>query len=140
MRPQFSGFVDQAYRQRVAELVKGLVDMYRSPAVALLADNHVPRLLAQFLESAARNIPEYRQASSSRGLSRGPPKTPSTYTQGIMGATSQLNWMDNLGPPPGPLSGFDIAPSEALMNALSSSVPEWWETLDHALPGLVYQP
>ncbi|KAG9082353.1 hypothetical protein FS749_006904, partial [Ceratobasidium sp. UAMH 11750] len=118
MRPQFSGVLDQAHRQRVAELVKGLVDMYRSPAVALLADNHLPRLLAQFLESAARNIPEYRQASSSRGLSRTSPTTPS--------------------PPLGPMSGFDIAPSEALMNALSSSVPEWWETLDHVLPGLTY--
>ncbi|KAG9112167.1 hypothetical protein FRC07_007982, partial [Ceratobasidium sp. 392] len=138
MRPQFAAFVDQAHRTRVAELVKGLVNMYRSPAVALHADNHLPRLLAQFLESAARNIPEYRQASSSRGLSRSPPNTPSTYTQSLVGATSQLNWNRGLGPPPGS-SGFDVAPAEALMNELSSSVPEWWDMLDLALPGLAYQ-
>lgn len=131
MRPQFAGYVD---RPRVAGLIKGLVDMYRSPAVALRADNHLPRLMAQFLENAARNIPEYHQAGSSRGLSRTPPKIPSTYTQSYAGVSLELNWMGDTGPPLGEMSRFDAAPSEVL----DSFVWDWFGSLDHVLPGTTY--
>ncbi|KAF8605726.1 hypothetical protein BDV93DRAFT_46188 [Ceratobasidium sp. AG-I] len=131
LRPQFAADIDISSRQRIVDLVKRLIDMYRSPYVALPSDKHVPRVLAQFLENAIRAVPDYIElvrrsgsssaSSSSRGLSRSPPKTPS--------------------PPHGsPKSGFDAAPSEALMAALAGYIPEWWELVDHALPGMDYGP
>lgn len=106
MRPEFAGYVD---RTRIVALVKGLVDVYRSPAVALRADNHFPRVMAQFLENAARNIPEYRHTSS-RGLSRNPPQTPS--------------------PPLYEGTRFDAAPNEVV----EGFVWDWFVNLSNVLP------
>ncbi|QRW10677.1 Fungal specific transcription factor domain [Ceratobasidium sp. AG-Ba] len=113
MRPQFANYVD---RPRIAGLIKRLVDMYRSPAVALRTDNHLPRLMSQFLENAARNIPEYQQApspsGSSRGLSRSPPTTPSPpYVEGTR---------------------FDAPPSEVL----EGFVWDWFGDVEYVLPGI----
>lgn len=109
LQPRFQDKIDPSTRTRILDLIKRLIDMYRSSAVALQADNHLPRVLAQFLENAARQMPEYTAvASGSRGLSRSSRNTPSPPR--IEGS-----------------AGFDASPEEALMAALSGVMPEWWQ-------------
>ncbi|KAG8705754.1 hypothetical protein FRC11_008808, partial [Ceratobasidium sp. 423] len=119
LRPQFQNAIRGSERVRIAGLVKGLVDTYRSPAVALQIENHLPRVLADFLERAAAHVPEYAGISRSHPLSRSPRNNPS--------------------PPHGmPGSAFNLSPGESLATAICGSIPEWWEYLDRELPGHLY--
>ncbi|CAE6433165.1 unnamed protein product [Rhizoctonia solani] len=117
LRPQFQNVIRGSQRVRVADLVKRLVDTYRSPAVALQIENHLPRVLADFLERAASHLPEYTAAAGARGLSRSARHTPSPPRHTVPGA------------------GFNMSPGESLATAICGSIPEWWEYLDRELPG-----
>ncbi|KAB5590127.1 Fungal specific transcription factor domain containing protein [Ceratobasidium theobromae] len=120
LRPQFKDRIEGSQCMRIADYIKRLVNMYRSPAVALQFDNHLPRVLAQFLESAACHLPEYAASTGPRGLSRTSRNVPSPPH-----ATT-------------PAGGFGTPPVEALMAALSSTFPEWWAQVDQTLPGLQF--
>ncbi|CCO32051.1 hypothetical protein BN14_06104 [Rhizoctonia solani AG-1 IB] len=117
LRPQFQNIIRASERGRVAELVKRLVDWYRSPHVALPIENHLPRVLADFLERAASHIPEYTAVVGSRGLSRTSRQTPSPPRSGTYSG------------------GFELSPGESLATAMCGAIPEWWEYLDRELPG-----
>ncbi|CAE6492801.1 unnamed protein product [Rhizoctonia solani] len=117
LRPQFQNVIRGSQRVRVADLVKRLVDTYRSPAIALQIENHLPGVLADFLERAASHLPEYAAAPGSRGLSRSACRNPSPPSLGMPG------------------SGFNMSPGESLATAICGSIPEWWEYLDRELPG-----
>ncbi|KAF8674895.1 Fungal specific transcription factor domain [Rhizoctonia solani] len=117
LRPQFQNIIHTSERGRVAELVKRLVDWYRSPHVALPIENHLPRVLADFLERAASHIPEYTAAAGSRGLSRTTRQTPSPPSSATYSG------------------GFNLSPGESLATAMCGTIPEWWEYLDRELPG-----
>ncbi|KAH7345775.1 hypothetical protein B0J17DRAFT_713320 [Rhizoctonia solani] len=117
LRPQFQNAIRGSQRVRIADLVKRLVDMYRSPAVALQIENHLPSVLADFLERAAAHLPEYAAAAGSRGLTRNPRQNPSPPGHGFPGG------------------GFNMSAGESLATAICGSIPEWWEYLDRELPG-----
>ncbi|KAF8755612.1 Fungal specific transcription factor domain [Rhizoctonia solani] len=113
LRPQFQNIIHTSERGRVAELVKRLVDWYRSPHVALPIENHLPRVLADFLERAASHIPEYTAAA---GL------------VDCLGRLVKPDFATYSG-------GFNLSPGESLATAMCGTIPEWWEYLDRELPG-----
>ncbi|CAE7219978.1 unnamed protein product, partial [Rhizoctonia solani] len=116
LRPQFQSVIRGSQRVRIADLVKRLVDTYRSPAIALQIENHLPRVLADFLERAAAHHPEY-MAARPPALDRRARHTPSPPGHGVPGG------------------GFNMSPGESLATAICGSIPEWWEYLDRELPG-----
>ncbi|KAJ1302186.1 hypothetical protein OPQ81_001013 [Rhizoctonia solani] len=117
LRPQFQNAIRGSQRVRVADLVKRLVNTYRDPAIALQIQNHLPYVLADFLERAAGHLPEYAQAPGlgARGQSLRP--IPSSPSQTFPGG------------------GFNLSPGESLATSICGSIPEWWEYLDRELPG-----
>ncbi|CAE6464408.1 unnamed protein product [Rhizoctonia solani] len=117
LRPQFQNVIRGSQRVRIADLVKRLVDTYRSPAITLQIENHLPRVLADFLERAASHLPEYTSSAGSRGLSRSARHNPSPPSHGMPGG------------------GFNLSPGESLATSICGSIPEWWEYLDRELPG-----